>query len=83
MEKVFCVAIKGQTKMSYLTFGKHTTVSDIMDVLDEEVNDLNGTSYQIVAMSFLSSTNSKELIRTISDWTKEIEAKLEEADTNR
>jgi len=77
MERICCIAIKSSTKISYVSFGNYATVADIIEVLDEEVADLNGTSYQIVGVGFFSNSDSKALFKMISDWEEEIAKRLE------
>lgn len=67
MHKTFCVGIQDLTgQKTFIRFGENATVSDIMDVIDEEVKANKGT--QMLGMSFLAAPSKKKLIKLVSDW---------------
>lgn len=66
LTRVFCTAIENKDKeISFITFGQHATVQDIMEVFDEEVGE---TGAKIKGMCFMEDTNKKTLNKSIKTW---------------
>ncbi len=72
MYRAFCVALEYITgQREYITFGKHTTVDDILTVIKEETHD---QMTRVLGMSLIEGTSKKGLQKAISEWKKHFDA---------
>lgn len=72
MYRSFCIALEDSDKAkSYITFGQRSTVSDIIDILDDE---LDGSDKVICGMSFFQEEDQQSLDKLIKGWRRKIES---------
>ena len=65
--RAFAIAIQDLTgQRTFLRFGPNTTVNDIYDVIDEEVEASKGA--KILGFSLLSAVSEKKLMKVYAEW---------------
>lgn len=65
--RAFAVALEDLTgQRTFLRMGSNTTVSDIYDIIDEEVDGQAGV--KILGFTILSAVSEKKLMKVYAEW---------------